>query len=153
MLYCDQFENARKTALKYLASRARTEFQVNEMLFRKGFDKETTQQVINNLKEYGFLNDEVFAENYVQKKFLHPKAFLEANLKNLGVDKTIIKRVLDGVDSGAELRVAMSLAIGRRKRRGDDYPLANIAAFLRRRGFSQETIERVCNCLENMPQS
>ncbi|MFZ5642370.1 MAG: regulatory protein RecX [Bacillota bacterium] len=151
MLYCDQFENARKAALKYLAYRARTEFQVAEMLYRKGYDEEIAQQVVSNLKEYGFLNDEDFAENYVRKRSLRPRAFLEANLNKLGLDKCIIERALNGVDPGAELRVAMSLAIGKKRLRGDEYPLVNIAAFLRRRGFSQETIERVCSCLENMP--
>jgi len=152
MLNGEQYEKARKAAYKYLSYRVRTGRQVTEMLFRKGFDSETVTLVMDNLLEYGLLNDEAFAEQYVQKKSLRPRSVMAADLKRLGVDEYIIDRVLADIDSGAEMRVAMSLALGMKKRRGNDYPLVKIAAFLSRRGFSQDIVERVCSCLENMQQ-
>lgn len=122
------------------------------MLFRKGFDRETVTLVMDNLLEYGLLNDEAFAEQYVRKNPLRSRAVMAADLKYMGVDEYIVDRVLAGIDSGAEMRVAMSLALGRKKRRGNDYPLVKIAAFLGRRGFSRDIVERVCSCLENMRQ-
>lgn len=148
----EQYEKARKAAYKYLAYRVRTGRQVTEMLLRKGFDRETVTLVMDNLLEYGLLNDEAFAEQYVQKKPLRPRSVMAADLKHLGVDEHIVDRVLADIDSGAEMRVAMSLAMGMKKRRGNDYPLAKIAAFLSRRGFSEDIVERVCSCLENMRQ-
>ncbi|KJS66440.1 MAG: hypothetical protein JL50_11880 [Peptococcaceae bacterium BICA1-7] len=152
MLKDDQYEKARQTAYKYLSSRARTGRQVTEMLFKKGFGSETVTLVMGNLLEYGLLNDEAFAEQYVQKKSLRPRSVMAHDLKQLGVDEYVVDRVLAGIDSGAEMRVAMSLAMGMKKRRGNDYPLVKIAAFLSRRGFSQDIVERVCSCLENMHQ-
>lgn len=148
----EQYEKAKKAAYKYLAYRVRTRRQVTEMLFRKGFDNETVTLVMDSLLEYGLLNDEVFAEQYVRKNSLHSRAVMAAGLKYLGVDEYIVDRVLAGIDSGAEMRVAMSLALGRRKRRGNDYPLVKIAAFLSRRGFSRDIVERVLSRLENMRQ-
>ncbi|MHB8158191.1 MAG: regulatory protein RecX, partial [Desulfocucumaceae bacterium] len=113
-------------------------------------DHQTVNSVISYLKEYGLLNDEAYSEHFVSNKPMRSRAVLEGNLKNLGVEDSIIDKVLVNVDSGAEMRVAMALALGRQKRRGDDYPLVNIAVFLKRRGFSQGIVESVCNCLENM---
>lgn len=150
MLFGDEFEKARKTAYKYLSYRPRTEYEMTEKLFRKGFDDKTVSQVINSLREYRMLDDLSYAQDYVDKRHLRPRAVLAGGLKNLGVRESVVDGVLENIDPGAELRIAMALAMGRRKRRGNDYPLVNIASFLRRRGFSQEVVDRVCDYLENM---
>jgi len=150
MLFGDEFEKARKTAYKYLSYRPRTEYEMTEKLFRKGFDDKTVSQVINSLREYRMLDDQSYAQDYVDKRHLRPRAVLAGGLKNLGVRESVVDGVLENIDPGAELRIAMALAMGRRKRRGNDYPLVNIASFLRRRGFSQEVVDRVCDYLGNM---
>ena len=150
MLFSDEFEKARKTAYKYLSYRPRTEYEMTEKLFRKGFDNKTVSQVINSLREYRMLDDLSYAQDYVDKRHLRPRAVLAGGLKSLGVRESVVDGVLENIDPGAELRIAMALAMGRRKRRGNDYPLVNIASFLRRRGFSQEVVGRVCDYLENM---
>ncbi|MFZ5646284.1 MAG: regulatory protein RecX [Bacillota bacterium] len=150
MLFDEKYEKARKAAYKYLSYRPRTEYEITERLLRKGFDEQTISQVVDKLREYRLLDDDSYVENYLAKRAMRSRAALEEELKNLGVRDSIADRALESIDSGAELRIAMALAISRRKRRGNDYPIVNIASFLRRRGFSQEVVERVCDYLENM---
>lgn len=149
MLFGDEFEKAHKAAYKYLSYRPRTEYEMTEKLFRKGFNDTIVSQVIESLREYLMLDDQSYAQDYVDKRHLRPRAVLAGELKNLARE-SVVDGVLENIDPGAELRIAMALAMGRRKRRGNDYPLVNIASFLRRRGFSQEVVDRVCDYLENM---
>jgi regulatory protein len=148
----EDFERAREAAYKFLAYRPRTEYEMTENLCRKGFDSETVSQVIKSLRDYRMLDDEAYAENYVARKNSRPRPVLAGELKNLGIRESIINRVLEGVDSGAEFRIALALAMGKRKRKGKEYSPGSIAALLRRRGFSQETVDRVCDYLENLRQ-
>ncbi|MFZ5633288.1 MAG: regulatory protein RecX [Bacillota bacterium] len=150
MAYSEQFEKARKAAYKLLNYRARTEYELTEKLLRKGFDGETVRQVINNLREYRLLDDQAYAESFVSRRPFRPQAVMAGELRNLGVNEYIINKVLVDVDSGAEFRIALAQAMSRKKRRSVDYPLESIAAFLRRRGFSQEVVDRVCDYLQNM---
>lgn len=149
MVDSEQFEKARIAAYKILNYRVRTEYELTEKLLRKGFDGETVTLLMKNLRENGLINDQSFAENYVAKRPLRPRGVLEAELRNLGISESIINKVLVNVDSGAEFRIALAQAMSRKKRRIPDYPLENIAAFLRRRGFSQEIVDRVCDYLQS----
>lgn len=152
MLTDEKYEKARKAAFRYLSYRPRTEYEITERLLRKGFDDQTVSLVIKNLRDYRLLNDYSYAESHVSNRPLRSRAALEGELKRLGVRESVTDRALESIDFGAELRVAMALAVGRRKRRGEDYPILNIASFLSRRGFSREVVERVCDYLENMRQ-
>ncbi len=150
MEYREQFEKARRAAYKILTYRARTEYEVSEKLFRKGFDRETINQVIVSLRDYRMLDDQAFAENFVAKRQYWSRAALSGKLSSLGIRESLIKKALQDSDPEAEFRIALSQVFNRRKRRGGDYPLESTASFLRRRGFSQEVVDRVCTYLEDM---
>lgn len=146
----EKYEKARKVAHKYLSYRPRTEYEITERLIRKGFDDRTAGLVAKDLRDCRLLDDHSCAESYVSKRPQRSRAALEGELKSRGVRESTADRFPDSSDFGAELRVAVAMAMGRRKRRGDDYPVVNIAYFLSRRGFSREVVERVCDYLENM---
>lgn len=149
-MHREQYERARRAALKILTYRARTEYEIGERLFRKGFDRDTIKDVIKNLRDYKMLDDDAFADRYVAQRPSWPRAVISGKLKGLGVREAVIEKALEGLDPEAEFRIALSQALNRRKRRGDGYPLENVAAFLRQRGFSQEAVERVCVYLEDL---
>ncbi|MCL6611932.1 MAG: RecX family transcriptional regulator [Peptococcaceae bacterium] len=151
-MYSEQFEKARKAAYRILTYRARTEYEISEKLLRKGFDRETINQVIASLRDYRLLDDQAYAERFVAEKRSLPRAVVSGKLRSLGVKESVIQKVLEGVDPEAEFRIALSLALNRKKRRGDGYPIESMAAFLKRRGFSQEAVDRVCTYLDDMRQ-
>ena len=64
----DAYARARDAALRYLASRPRSEAEVRQYLARKGFDDPTVNRVIGRLHEWGYLDDEAFARSWVQDR-------------------------------------------------------------------------------------
>lgn len=149
----EQFEKARRAAYKFLTCRARTEYEITERLLKKGFDGDTVGQVVKSLQEYRMLDDQAYAERYVTgRRRPAPRAVLFGELRKRGIQESIIDRVLEDVDSEAEFRVALAQAKSRIKRRGAENSLTGMAAFLRRRGFNQDAVDRVCHYLENMRQ-
>lgn len=60
--------SAKEKALSYLARFARTEQQVAAYLKRKGFAADEIAQTIEYLRDRKFVNDNAFAEAYIQSR-------------------------------------------------------------------------------------
>lgn len=149
----EQFEKARKAAYRLLAHRARTEREIAGKLMQKGFDADTVRLVINNLQEYRMLDDRAYAESFVAGRRPGPRAAMSWELRKRGVAESIIESVLEGADNEAEFRIALAQAMSRIKKYGeDDYSLASLASYLRRRGFNQDAVDRVCGYLHDKRQ-
>ena len=152
MMPSEEYERARKAAYRILTYRARTEYEIREKLFQKGFNKEIISQVITSLKDYRMIDDQTYAESLVSSGQRCSPVELSGKLRRIGIKESIIEKVLETVDPEAEYRIALTQALSRKKRLGDKYSLERVAYFLRTRGFNQEVIERVYNYLEGMPQ-
>lgn len=63
--------NAKNKALHYLSRFSRTEKQVADYLSRKGFSAEEISVTITYLCEHNFLNDQTFAENFIETRIRH----------------------------------------------------------------------------------
>lgn len=83
-------------ALSYLEKNIKTEKGIRDYLKQKGFLDETIDKTVEKLVEYGYINDEIYAENYIRtysnKK---GKKLLAFELAMKGVDKQIINEKLD----------------------------------------------------------
>ncbi len=142
----DAYSRARDIALRYLGTRPRSVAEVQRHLRRKGFEEETIQQVINRLKEWGYLDDEAFARFWVEnRERFRPRGLmaLRQELRQKGIAREIIERVLADVDPEASARAALAARVRQwrhldwrsfRKKAGD---------FLARRGFSYDIINDV----------
>lgn len=92
-------------ALSYLEKNIKTEKGIREYLKQKGFLDESIENAVGKLKEYGYINDEHFAESYIHtysnKK---GKKLLAYELALKGVDRAIIDEKLEEiVDTEQEL--------------------------------------------------
>ena len=86
-----------------LLSIPKTEKQVKDYLFGKGYTKKTVDYCIEKLNEYNYLNDEAFANLYVKSYSLKKgKRLLEFELKSKGVSQEIINNVLANYESKEE---------------------------------------------------
>ena len=54
------------TCLKYISSKLKTEKQIKEYLYKKEFHKSAVDQIVEKLKEYNVINDEIYAETYTK---------------------------------------------------------------------------------------
>ncbi len=65
MLNQENYETARDFALRSLGMREQTEQQMRQKLIRREYSEEVIEAVIDFLKEYNYLNDERFLEQYI----------------------------------------------------------------------------------------
>jgi len=148
----EETRSARDAALVSLGARERSGKEIERLLLRKGFEAEVAAAVVEQLRERGLVDDQRFSRAWVAsrtgKRPLGP-ARLAAELRARGVDREAIGEALAGIDPESEYALALRAA---RQRSGGE-PLADpdarrrLGMALRRRGFSWETIERVCASL------
>src|ERR671916_1302019 len=132
-------------ALTFLGYRARSEKEVRDRLRRYGYGEETVENVIERLKELGYLDDEDFARLVVREKARRygPRR-LSAELRRSGVDAEIAREVVDEEFAGrSELEEARSVAAQRYNRGGSYAEARRVYGFLVRRGYSSEVCAEV----------
>lgn len=138
---------ALKLALKLLSIRDRTEAEIREKLKNKGILPHIIDEVLDYLKEKGFIDDRRFiekAEKIAEDRFLG-KMGVGHYLLRKGIDKQLITSIPE-LD---EFSIAIKL-LERKKYLLKDCPeekkKTKIAGFLLRRGFSWDTVNK---CLKN----
>ena len=82
---------ALEKATGYIAKCQKTKKQINDYLLKKGFEEDIVEYALGKLGEYHFVDDELFAKNYVKAKSKScGKRKLEYELKHKGVEEQII---------------------------------------------------------------
>jgi regulatory protein len=144
------FSGALGYAHRLLAVRDRSEKEIRDRLSSKGHDAGSIEQVVDDLRERGLLDDKRFAREWIKTRMTGSPRGVYAIRKELlgkGIGEELIKQALEDADTGYdEKKVAARLAakkldsiksgdMARRKKSLHDY--------LARRGFSFDTINDV----------
>lgn len=115
---CDELGEIKETvnvrraynyAVSLLARRDHSERELINKLHQKGYD-EGAERAIDKLKKSGYVNDEHFARLYVrelQNLKKYGKKRIEQELFRKGVDREIIREVLDETDFNASELVSL----------------------------------------------
>jgi len=143
------FRRAKAEAVKFLSLRLRSGMEVAKKLMDKGYEKNITQKVIDELKSMGYINDKLYTQKYIYDRMkLKPKSkkFIKYELMSKGISEDDIDEVMKDWKTD-EAVLAESIA---RKRFGkydikDEKILKKIYSFLQHRGFSFEVINTVIN--------
>ncbi|MDD3654187.1 MAG: regulatory protein RecX [Desulfotomaculaceae bacterium] len=140
-----EFEKARSYAYRLLAFRQRTRKELGLRLRQKGFAPELTGQVLDLLAEYGYIDDRVFACNWVEQR-LGKRGLkgLKHELLERGISAKTISEVLAELGSDAEYNAALELAKKTLQRGDRVFSCTRLAGALSRRGYSSEVINQVC---------
>jgi regulatory protein len=97
ILHREELINAKKVGLSFATYALRTEKQVRLKLRDSGFGELIITQVIDFLKDFNYLSDEVFAENFIKAK-INRKYYgylrLKRELSDKGVNEHIINSYL-----------------------------------------------------------
>jgi len=108
-------------AVSYLEKYVVSEKGLKNYLKKKSFDDETIQKSIEKLQEYGFIDDEKFAKNYFEcLNGKNGKRAIAQKLKQKGVSREIIEKLLETVDEDEEIEKAKLLASKFAKNRQKD---------------------------------
>lgn len=133
-------------ALRYLASRSRSEAEVRRRLIARGVDAEDIERVMERLRELGYVNDADFAAAVVRARTegrARGRRLVAEELEFKGVSAEVAEATLDGLYAD-ELEVARPLAERQaRKLHGRAFGefRQRLGAFLVRRGFEHATAE------------
>ena len=137
--------SAKNSALKYLSFRSRSIKEVRDYLIRKKFAPEEIATAIDDLIELNFLNDEKFAEEWVE---IHIRAKpcgpikLKFELQQKGIASEIIQKTLkldyqNLVQKAAQRYSRRLIGLDPQKQK------QRLAGFLARHGFSWDQIKPV----------
>lgn len=127
-------------AVKLLSNRLHTREELRRKLLLRKYDKSLIEQALDRLAELRVLNDEQFAEVFLQN-LIHYKNFgfygLKMKLRQRGLENNLIERLL------ADFSVEDELEIGRRaiaRKAGDT---EKIIRTLKSKGFRSEVINKL----------
>ncbi len=133
--------NAHAAALRLLATRPRSESEMQTRLAMRGVDPAAIADEMERLRSAGLLDDEKFAQSWVEdRKRLSPRGrrMLRYELLGRGIDPESAERATHSID---DRETALLLARGRARRvprTSYEAFFANVGGFLRRRGFDYE---------------
>lgn len=147
--YEDQIESAYQKALNFIAYKPRTIFDVRKKLIDGGYPDQIIETILEKLLEKGYLNDQQFAENWIENKSLHKprgKKLIRLELKQKNIDQEIIEDAVNQMDSDDELAVRAAEKYHKRLSNFDEEIYKRrLTGYLMRRGFSYSTIKPIVN--------
>ena len=148
----EEQKNARRKAMLLLEHMDRTEKGLSDRLRQAGFSAEATEDAMNYVRSYGYLNDYRYAMNYISFRMgTKSRQKILQELSGKGIDR---ETALAAWEEAAEIEEPDELAILRTTvekvsawycpgREG----MRRLQGFLQRRGFSYGDISHV---LEDM---
>ena len=128
--------------LRYLAMRARSEWEITTYLTRKEADGALQEQILNKLRDYGYVNDENFARSWVEnRRLLRPISLrkLQQELQIKHISSDIISLVLQD-DTTDEQTVLLQL-IERKRRQSRYQDNQKLMQYLASQGFGYGDIK------------
>ena len=147
----EELKRAKRSALRMLAFQARSNQEMEGKLSQKGFSVSVTKKVLAYLIKYGYLNDNLFAEQLALGLFENKNwGFIRIRntLKNRGVlpelvDKTISQLRENHSEEETALRILNRRFSHINLREASLKEKKRIIQFFQQRGFSWETITKV----------
>lgn len=140
-------QSAFEKATDYLGGRMQTAKELYDKLIKKGYEKEAVEGAISKLKEYKYIDDEEYVNEFVRQNSQLSKKMLESKLFSKGVDKGTVTRCLAALDDDGELSACKKqvekylkchdISSGKGKEK--------MIASLLRRGFSFGVIKQACH--------
>lgn len=130
-------------ALKFLAYRMRSESEMIRHLEKKNFSSQEIEQTISKLKQYGYINDENFASEYIRSKSGSVgKRYIQNAMYKFGIDQqTAQNKIKDEYPNHMEQAACDKLFSKLAQKHGTDRKgLAKIQRSLLGKGFSYDAI-------------
>ncbi len=147
-------ENEKQNAKAYLYSmisrKSRTIKEARERLYQKGYHKEAVEYAINTVSSYGYLDDEAFAENFIENAIKNKGTFrIKRELKERGVSQDVLENAVKEIDHVEEEERALASAKKYLKGKSleEEKTKEKLFRHLVSRGYSYEIIKRVMRML------
>jgi regulatory protein len=142
------YAHALDTAVRFLAQRPRSEYEVRQRLRRAGTDAGVVETVLAQLRRHRLVDDQAFAEYWVeQRRTFRPRGarLLRAELAQRGIPRASADAATEPLEASA-VEDAYRAASKRAVRLGDLDERAfatRLGQWLARRGFDWQTVQTV----------
>lgn len=150
LLFREERRRVKEKAYRYLAGRAHSKKELRDKLLRKGFEAELIEQVLKELTDQKYLDDQAFAMSFAKSRVLNKPIgvrLLRRDLMMKGISKNLIDEAIrETYRSESEEDLAQRLFEKRKNRYGDLEDIKTrkkLFDFLLRRGFAWEVVKRV----------
>ncbi len=133
-------------ALKLLGLRNHSCMELEKKLLKKGYPRESVDQVLEKLKGQGVMDDIVFGNELIRSRSRRKpsgKVRMRAELRNKGVADSIIGTLLQEYDSEELCYRAAEKKIGSVRGNTEASRKNKLEVFLRNRGFEWHDIQNV----------
>jgi regulatory protein len=142
----NQFHSCLEIAVRYVAYRTRSELELRQRLYRRGFQNDTIKLVLDKLKNQGIIDDEMFAVYWRESRLAtNPKSrrLLKYELQKKGIASELADKAVGDMDD-----IAAAYKAGLKKARiltASNYPefTRRLSNYLKWRGFNFEVIDVV----------
>jgi len=141
----DEYKRCFNAAARFLGYRPRSESELRDRMRERGYAPAIVDQVVARLKELELLDDAAFARYWAEnREEFSPRGrrLVEMELRRKGLDRETIEHAVAVVDEDAGAIRAAEKKLGSLP--ADDYDVfrRRLWAYLGRRGFDYETINR-----------
>jgi len=136
-------DKAYGNALRYVAMRQRSEWELTQYFRRKGIDEGAGQQIMERLRAIGFVDDLAFAQAWVNNRRTlkaTSKRRLIQELKQKHVDESSIQQALEEDETDERDTLRQLVERKRQIARYRDDPL-KLMQYLARQGFNYDDIK------------
>lgn len=104
----------------------KTEKELRIKMYQQGYDSETVWRTLEKLKKDNFVNDELFAESYINSEVIRkgrPLIVITQKLEMRGIEKDIISKVIHDAWEGIESWILQWIEkeINQYKKKGVDW--------------------------------
>lgn len=140
------FESEVKKGVSYvfglLAKKPYAEREIRTKLYQKGYSSETTQKIIETIKEYKLIDDSDYAKTYVDSNKTKSKREIEFNLSQKGIDKHIIQNAVNDIENDDEMaKIDIITAKYMKNKPKTSENLQKLFRYLQGKGFEFELIK------------
>lgn len=142
----EPLQKAKNYSFLLLKFRLRSEKEIYTRLKKKKFNEETIKETITFLKDKGFIDDNIFAREWIASRIKRPLGLrrIKEELKLKGIDKENIDNCINEIKTDySETEIVKKIAQEKLNKLKDiDTCKAKrrVYAYLLRRGFSPEVI-------------
>ena len=128
--------------LNLLDRSAKTKKEILDYLLGKGISMSVAKNVSKKLEDYGYIDDQKYAENFALYKKNKGKKALRFELKMKGVDEEIINGVLEKIESQKDVIFTLAQKFLKNKKPAPDLK-QKLFRHLASKGFEFEEINSV----------
>ena len=145
-IFESEVKSAFEKSLDYLGRRMYSKKELFDRLIQKGYSKDVIEKALEKLEDYHYIDDKLFAKQFVQSNRHLSKRVLQGKLIQKGVSNDDALDVINERADESEFELCLSQAEKylRSKTVNDIKDLQKMQASLARKGFDFDMIKKVC---------